>query len=133
MPALSNSTPDIDCYEIYLLCDCHDLDHLMRLLYWIDTTKDGSKEICFLELEAVLNHYLPWYKRVYKALLYILGKAGKDHYFNVVLRKNDVIQLKSFIDNMLEQDANFAKEAAKKSTQKSTKEFVEESEKKSNT
>jgi len=96
--------PDLDYEELYLLCDCHRLDHLARLSYFIDALPNGQKEICFLDLEMGLKHYLPWYKRWWKAVKYAIGALGYNHYCSIVLRKNEVMTVKSFIDNMLARD-----------------------------
>lgn len=114
MPTLFNNESDIDLYESYLLCDCHGIDHLIRLSYFVDTLGDGSKSIDALEFEMTLNHYLPWHKRLWKAILYIIGRPPRHSYCGLILRRKDVTLLKSFIDNMLAKDAAFGEDASKK-------------------
>ena len=76
----------------YYDCECGDFDHAFR--FSVDPD-DGD-----LTLEARLNIFLPWYKRVWLAILYVLGRSegyGDGHYDVTVVREKDYARLVELI------------------------------------
>ena len=51
----------------YIECDCGGFGHLARISYFED-----DKEYAYLNMQ--LNHYLPWYKRMWYAINYVFGR-----------------------------------------------------------
>lgn len=52
---------------IYLECGCGGFGHLARIAYFED-----DLEYAYLNMQ--LNHYLPWYKRIWYAINYVIGR-----------------------------------------------------------
>ena len=52
-------------------CDCSSAEHAIQLVYDDEIMDDGWVELC---LSARLRQWRPWYKRIWTALMYALGK-----------------------------------------------------------
>ena len=59
-------------FMVVTQCDCLDARHQARFTL---TAWGGNDSIVDLETDIHLNATLPWWKRVYYGLLYILGRA----------------------------------------------------------
>lgn len=76
----------------YFDCQCSDFNHVFRFVL---DEQDGE-----LHLEVQLDLYLPWYKRLWLATLYVLGRQrhGYGHYDITMLREEDYVQLHDMMD-----------------------------------
>lgn len=52
---------------LYIECDCGSFNHLTRFGYFEDDNE-------FVYLNTQLNHYLPWYKRLWIAINYLFAR-----------------------------------------------------------
>lgn len=72
----------------YVECKCGSFPHLLRFY----VAEDGS-----VEVEYLLKGYLPWYKRIYHGIRYILGfDVGQNLYDCSILdwdAQNKIIKL----------------------------------------
>jgi len=68
---------DIGLERIAFFCECWHPDHNFFVLY--DRTDDE------VTVQVKLNHWLPWYKRVWVALKYILGVTTNSGDYDEVL------------------------------------------------
>lgn len=84
----------------YLPCDCLDPSHFLRVTYW--------KEDQDFAFEVVLNETPPFWKRIWFALKYIIGREVPYFYFNSIHRDNveDLIKF-------LEKNSNEKTESSK--------------------
>jgi hypothetical protein len=84
----------------YFLCDCGSREHLMvaEIIDW--TSPDLPKEY-ELMFSLQLNHYLPWYKRVWFGIKYIFGIKLQTWYDVVLIQKKDAELLKDLVDDYL--------------------------------
>lgn len=76
-------------------CECENPEHMFR----IKAGADG-KAYHALEFSVHLNHYLPWYKRVWLALKYVF-RVGDDHFDTVMLDVRDVRHLRDCVEDFL--------------------------------
>jgi len=75
----------------YVECQCSDFNHVVRFVL---DEKDGE-----VWLEVNINPYLPWYKRVWEAVRYVLGmRAAYGHYDVTMLRDEDYVRLHALLD-----------------------------------
>ena len=80
--------------SIHLECECHDKDHLLVVSkrYW------DNEDYDFI-VHTQMNHYLPWYKRLKYAVLYLFGmKTAQCHFVDHVLGEKQVKELKEFLE-----------------------------------
>ena len=81
-------------YKSFLIqCDCHDIGHVARIAYYLDKDEKGLAHINTVSLEIVLNPYLPWYSRIWRALLYIIHPSWNfqtSYYDSLLLNLDDV-------------------------------------------
>jgi hypothetical protein len=77
----------------FLPCDCGSVDHLIML--WRDDT-DGESEVGIC---VQMSHYLPWWRRAWVALRYVLGvSAGQRcHWADTVIRPEAAEPLRAFL------------------------------------
>ena len=70
----------------YFDCECSDLGHTLR--FWCDP------EFGSISVEFRLVDSLPWYKRLVRAVYYVLGRqlSGTD-YDSTMLRQEDYVRL----------------------------------------
>lgn len=74
-------------------CACSDIAHTIR--FYSDADPDYEE----FGLEVALNHYLPWYKRVWVAVKYVFGfKADYGQYDSWILDSNDRKRLRELMD-----------------------------------
>lgn len=75
----------------YFECQCSDFNHVFRFVL---DEKDGEAW-----LEVNINHYLPWYKRVWEAVRYVFGlRPAYGHYDITMLREEDYVRLHALLD-----------------------------------
>lgn len=86
----------------YFECECGCLMHNVRIVWFQDEWM--KKHNCEKELyiDIHLNHYLPWYKRIYHAILYIFKSEKCKPYDCVTLSYEEANRLKNFIGNITE-------------------------------
>jgi len=70
----------------YIQCECHMPNHSFLLSL--------DKEDASLSLSVQLNHFLPWYKRIWVAVQYIFGrKPGVYYDWDSVILKDEGIKV----------------------------------------
>jgi len=70
----------------YMECACGSTEHLMKFHIDLD---DG--DLC---LDVHLANWLPWYKRLYRAIKYLFGYKSKYGDFdNIIMKDEDVDRL----------------------------------------
>jgi hypothetical protein len=75
----------------YVDCQCSDFGHVIR---FVMDEEDGE-----LWLEVHMNHYEPWYKRIWNAVKYVLKKdVAYGHYDVTMLRNEDLVKLHDLFD-----------------------------------
>lgn len=78
----------------YLECACDSAEHTLR--FTLDVVDNEFAEIY---VEVQLNQYLPWYKRVYRAVQYIFGYECKyGHFDTTILNNKNIPQLKDILE-----------------------------------
>jgi|SRR5579885_805938 len=77
--------------ENYFDCQCSDFGHTIRFVF---DPKDGD-----VWLEVHLYNWLPWYKRLWAAFLYVIKRHKPyGHYDTTMLRSEDFARLHSLLD-----------------------------------
>lgn len=79
-------------HELFV-CNCNDISHQFVLSTW--NFNDGSPE---LEISIKLNHYLPWYKRIFVAFKYLF-KLDRGEYNVVLLNNEDLNRLQKSLES----------------------------------
>lgn len=69
-------------------CECHSPHHLMRvsIFQWVDEPTCVADVDLTFDVQA--QPYLPWYKRVWVAVRYVLNGNGSDWYSSTLLNQN---------------------------------------------
>lgn len=85
-----------DLKHVYFDCQCSDFNHVFRFVL---DENDGE-----MWLEMQMNMWLPWYKRIWVALLYVLGmKSGyHGHFDTTMLRERDYNRLHQLLERSVE-------------------------------
>jgi len=86
----------------YFECDCGSYMHNLRVVWFQDEWMKENNCEKELYVDIHLNHYLPWYKRVWTALRYIFKKEVVGAYDCVVLDYKTAKELRDFLDSMIE-------------------------------
>lgn len=55
----------------YFSCDCGEMDHTLRFVLDLDEHSEIRCPTIYTDIR--LNHYLPWYRRVWIGIKYIFG------------------------------------------------------------
>lgn len=102
-------------YTQYFHCDCHDINHTVRLSYWEDKVyaKESTTgtDVIYPEVHIELSStwWEEWYKRVWTSIKYIFNR-GDWYYAGVSLsNKADVIRLRNMLNESLKQWASSKK------------------------
>jgi hypothetical protein len=86
-----------ELYEIEV-CNCSSLEH--HLIFHFDPEL-GSNDLMFVNMN--LNHYLPWYKRILRAVGYVFGRKSRyGDYDEVVLTREQVERIRDRFNFALE-------------------------------
>lgn len=80
--------------KLYLNCQCDCSEHVLR--FNLDD-QDGD-----LVLETYLNHYHPWYQRIWIAIKYVFGHQSAYGAFDCTLLRNE--DFKSLVKIMAASD-----------------------------
>lgn len=83
----------MDIEKHFVHCDCGHHDHLIVFEVW-DSPDELPNE--FL-VHTTMNHFLPWYKRIKRAIEYIFGVQHITHVESIV-NEEEMIKLKSFLN-----------------------------------
>lgn len=101
-----------DSIEYILRCDCGDtVDHCIYIAQHDlsdDTFSDSSTGQCTISTR--LNPFLPWYKRIWRAVLYVFGTSEYQYVetmIDVDILKQVVLELK---DTRTEEEKHAARE-----------------------
>jgi hypothetical protein len=78
--------------EIIVTCDCSDLRHLLKITKYADDPTASAT--------MLLNHYLPFWKRIVIAVAYIFKSAPCAGYDEVVIDKDSAEKLSKFLGEM---------------------------------
>lgn len=57
--------------EEYFTCCCSDFDHTLRFVLDLDEDSEHPWPTIYTEIQ--INHYLPWYKRIWLGIKFIFG------------------------------------------------------------
>lgn len=72
-------------------CQCHYYEHCVRF-----TLDDEDGDVC---VEVRMNHFLPWWKRLWVAVGYVLGFTGPHgHFGDTRLKSDDWARLHNLLD-----------------------------------
>ncbi len=72
-------------------CTCLTFDHNVRF--------EVDNEIGTISISVPLNHWLPWWKRIWLAIKYVFGKTQRyGHYDTIQLNPNDYEKIKTILD-----------------------------------
>ena len=92
--------------KIYIQCACHSIEHLLVASIEDFSTKKHPKDIMFY-FDIQLNHYLPWYKRVFLAIKYAFGfKSSIGHWDNIIIFPEDAVELKNLLVEYIDKATN---------------------------
>ena len=73
----------------YFTCNCRDAACCIAISRRVDKEYRCDELI----INAQLNHYLPWYKRIKYAFLFLLGKPVKQcHWAEIIVKTDDFIE-----------------------------------------
>ncbi len=119
-----------DLQREVFFCECSDPSHIFEFVFSIwdyDPTKEDKLGIgnCEVYFQAQLNHYLPWYKRFWLSVKYVLGfypKPGYSHWDGSLLRMKDVIRLRRLLQGF----EKFVSEHPESIPEQDKKEILEE-------
>jgi hypothetical protein len=72
---------------VFVECDCHLPSHVAQLrAFELDDDYVGG------EIAIMLNHYLPWYKRILPAIGYLFGKREAE-FDSVLVNREQTAQV----------------------------------------
>lgn len=79
--------------KLFIECECLDPSHLMYIQY--DSYYDE------IIINNQMNHYLPWYKRIYVAIKFIFKLKNKynSHWDCTMINEEKRLKLKEFLEN----------------------------------
>lgn len=87
---------------LHTLCTCGDTTHTPVFGFSIHPWSDDDVDTYFI-INTNLNHFRPWWKRLWVGVKYTLGVDNTYyHYAETLLDKEEVVKLKEFIDKALE-------------------------------
>ena len=76
-------------------CTCSTFDHNVRF--------ETDNELGSITISVPLNHWLPWWKRLWLAVKYVLGRTERyGHYDTVELNPHDYDRIRALLDDSLE-------------------------------
>ena len=72
------------------ICQCNNLEH--QIFFQFDPD-DGYNDSLYINV--ALNHYYPWYKRIWTGLKYVLGyKCRYGNYDEIILDRKQVERIR---------------------------------------
>ena len=72
-------------------CTCSTFDHNIRF--------EVDEEMGHIAISVPLNHWLPWWKRLWLAVKYVLKQTERyGHYDTVMLNPNDYGKIRELLD-----------------------------------
>ena len=81
----------------YFECQCGHPDHVLRFSILDDPEEPG------IYAHVLLNHYYPWYQRMWVAIRYATGyKSRTGHFDEWWMRDKDVIKLRDMCSDFLD-------------------------------
>ena len=72
------SISDRNTAYLYVECDCRSHDHLLR--FYHERGEDDE-----MGVSIQMSHYLPWWRRAWVALKYLVGADARCHYGDALL------------------------------------------------
>jgi hypothetical protein len=60
-------------------CVCHSFDHNMRMTLDLDEQEEKGRRLPTIFIDVGMSQYLPWYKRVWVGLKYMIGYASTQY------------------------------------------------------
>lgn len=77
----------------YFECECGADEHTLRFIL--------DKEDGILYTHIYLNHYLPWWKRAWRAIRYVFGyRCRYGHWDSWLIRAEDAPRLRALLDEL---------------------------------
>ena len=84
---------------LYIRCDCRNLDDLVVMEYDENDFKDRCYEMTF---DYRLNHFQPWYKRIWIAFKYIFKRSHSNfHFSEIILNRQTIRRIHEFTGEFL--------------------------------
>ncbi len=87
-------------HELFV-CNCEDISHQLILTTW--DFKDGD---ITLDLSIRSNIFLPFYRRIWISIKYILGIQCNNGFDTVILKHDDVLKLQKSLEEYLKLEAD---------------------------
>ncbi len=86
--------------RVYIQCDCYSHEHLLVVELGDFSSEDRPDHM--LSFGIQMNHYLPWWKRVWVAIRYIAGAESIfGHWDSVIVPERKAAELKRLIDDYI--------------------------------
>ena len=91
----------------FFVCDCHNWQHNIVVevdrMDWGEKFDDDRRLEDSLSFHVQMNHFLPWYKRAARAVLYIFAKDAKwYHWSETLVSKSDAIRMRELLTEYIE-------------------------------
>lgn len=81
--------------KYYVECDCLCFEHVIRLMY--DKDKDKDKKDRELYIDYCLKPFLPWYKRLWNVIIYIIYGENEIFWAETAVNKKKVKKIIKFL------------------------------------
>lgn len=83
----------------YVECECQSFDHIARWVWFESDHHPWADDELYLDYN--LNHYLPWWKRIWVALTYICKEEYIGRYDCLILNREKAVELRDFLNKRL--------------------------------
>lgn len=81
-------------------CSCGSFDHNVRF--------EVDEDMGHISISVPLNHWLPWWKRLWLAVKYVFKRTERyGHYDTVMLSPHDYDRIRALMDDSLEKMRNW--------------------------
>ena len=92
--------------SVYIQCDCHSHDHLLVAELAHFPLEDGGDRNMF-SFGVQMNHYLPWWRRIWVAIKYAFGGAcDYGHWDCVIVTHENALALEGLLMTYLKRVNN---------------------------
>ncbi len=78
-----------------MFCECMSPEHNIRFCFMIDKDPNRSE----ISVDVHMSHYLPWYRRVWLAVKYVLGIETRSHYDTFMMSRVDATRLRGLLED----------------------------------
>jgi hypothetical protein len=101
---MQTSLTDDSVYREFFVCKCGNVED--HVIFEVVRYKWNDDEICDhdLTVHVQMNHFLPWYKRLYRAFLYVIAKNSTwYHYSETLISVEDAVRMRDILDKYIEE------------------------------